>query len=69
LQIDGRGYRDVVQMGLLDPSISRPPHPQGKGRLRYGAFDPCPTFVELFERFRLLSFPCRLQCHLLGFGV
>jgi len=43
--------------------------PQGKGRLRDGAFDPCSTFVEFFKLFGLLSLPRRSQRYLLGFGV
>ena len=55
-----------MQMGLLDPPISQPPHPQRKGRLRDGSFDPCPTFVELFEQSRSAVVPAPLAAPSVG---
>ena len=53
-------------MGLLEPPISRPPHPQRIGRLRHGSFDPRPTFVEFFERSRSAVVPVPLAALSVG---
>src|SRR5262249_9475913 len=55
-----------MQMCFVVALISRPPHPQGKGRLRDGPFNPRSAFVASFEGFRLLALPSCLHRQVLG---
>ena len=56
----------MMQMRFVVAPISRPSHPQGKGRLRDGSFNPGSAFVASFEGFRLLALAGCLHRQVLG---
>ena len=59
----------MMKMGLLQAPIPCAPHAEGKGSLRYSAFDAGSTLVVFFKLLCVLTLTSHLQSQMLRFGV
>ena len=59
----------MMKMGLLQAPIPCATHAEGKGGLRYGAFDACSTLVVRFKLLCVLALTSRLERQLLRLGM
>src|SRR2546428_13970977 len=60
-QVAGRSSRQMLQIGLCEPDITRLPEATPADALRMGALDACPRGILLIECFGCLPLPCCLQ--------
>jgi hypothetical protein len=59
----------MMKMGLLQAPIPCATHAEGKGGLRYGAFDACSPFVVCFKLLGVLALTSRLERQMLRLGM